>query len=281
MAEHTRDQASAAIDDRAARANARASSAAEMFTPEFKAAEAKRQEAARAAEAAANRYSEYDRYVAEVLVYNQERNQDQRIGAVHPFQETMGLEEWKVAYGFTEPEEMDAGENDAWMSDQPEPEEVQDEPTEGPVPTGRKSLAEAVSDHLGDQPAEPVNVMGGAVLLRWVLTPAEEGNDWVFGMSVERELDEMPDAVFVNVNQAMLRSWRNEPKGTNTLERFAAGLIEKLADATAEDLTDSAVAALHRITDGDLRGVSSLRAVPTETAIGDDDGPVNGVEGTD
>lgn len=239
--EHNRDGGYQARAEQAAIQHARALVAAEANSPEAIAAEAARQEVRLAAEAAEWRAAERAISDANGEPYRPE------ILEPSPVLEPTGLDE------------------------------------DGSVPTPRKSrLAEALStvledpDEVEDEEVEelPAEVMGGAHLIRWILLPAEENDGWTLGLGIESNEDEQPDAVYLEVTQAMMRKWRNAPANANDLERFAAGLMEKVADSLAEDLTDNLIVALERITRGELREKQHLLDVPTETSIGpDDDGP--------
>lgn len=169
----------------------------------------------------------------------------------------------------------------AW--DHPTPSGLDDD---GSVPSPRRSrladkLAEVVleEEEETEPEPEPDPVMGGAHLVRWILVPAAESDGWTLGFSMEDHTSEEPDAVYLEVTQAMMRGWRNAPQNAHDLERFAAGIMEKVADSLAEDLTDRLIEALNRITTGELREkqylVQEFTDAPTETAIGpDDDGEV-------
>lgn len=151
-----------------------------------------------------------------------------------------------------------------------------------PVPEPRSSrlaaaLVEVLDEHVpeeeADEPEEVLpEVMGGAHLVRWILVPADGSDGWTLGISTESNTDEEPDAVYLEITQAMMRKWRNEPDAVQGLPRFAAGLMEKVADSLAEDLTDPLIDALERITRGELREKQHLSPVePTRTAVGEDE----------
>ena len=140
----------------------------------------------------------------------------------------------------------------------------------------------------------PEDLMGGAHLVRWLLTPSDDSDGWTLGLSTESHEDEQPDAVYLEVTQAMMRKWRNAPPAAKDLERFAAGLMEKVADALAEDLTDRLIECLERITRGELREKQSLphftgaphdhilpdgtEMEPTRTSVGEDVEPFTSLE---
>lgn len=160
------------------------------------------------------------------------------------------------------------------------------------VPTPRKSrladaMAEVIEEHQEEAEYQAVEeVMGGASLVRWILVPDDESDGWTLGLSTESHEDEAPDQVYLDVTQAMMRKWRNSPDADKGLERFAAGIMEKVADALAEDLTDALIESLERITTGELREKQRLEAQewtfpegsdvsvpvePTRTSVGEDE----------
>lgn len=157
--------------------------------------------------------------------------------------------------------------------------EVYDDYAGNNIVTGRKGgksrLADALAEVVEEQQEEVEvlpEVMGGAHLVRWILVPADESDGWTLGISTESNTDEEPDAVYLEITQAMMRKWRNSPAADKPLERFAAGLMEKVADSLAEDLTDPLIDALERITRGELREKQHLNLVePTRTSVGEDE----------
>lgn len=264
--EHTRDGGYGASAKQAAIQAAAAAAAAEAYSPEAIAAEAKRQE---------------DRIAAEAAQWRKE-GREQCIREHRPI-EAQYLEPSPPLPGGVD------GNGEHMIS---EGGPVYTDPTgldeDGTVPSPRKSrlaeiLAEVVEPEEAEEEPVPAEVMGGAHLVRWILLPAEEGDGWTLGLSTESHEDESPDAVYLEITQAMMRKWRNAPASANDLERFAAGLMEKVADALAEDLTDRLIESLQRITTGELRERQYLlppsgieltgypQDLPTETSVGEDE----------
>ena len=260
--EHNRDGGYKASAEQMRIQQAAAAAAAEAFTPEAIAAEAARREKALAEEAA----------------------QWRKEGREQCIREGRPIEEQYLEPSPAQPvDEVPTGLDE-----------------DGSVPSPRRSgsrlaaaLAPVVEEHQEPEVEEeeeiPAEVMGGAHLVRWILVPAEESDGWTLGLSTESHEDEQPDAVYLEVTQAMMRKWRNAPASAHDLERFAAGLMEKVADALAEDLTDRLIEALQRITTGELREKQYLAGPvefhndyepdpPTETSVGNDVEPFESLE---
>jgi len=240
---------------------AAAAAAVEANSPEALAAEAARQEAKLAAEAAEWRAAERAACDARGESYPPEILEPSAPQPVDEYNGPTGLDE-----DGTVPRLGRTIKGVAYPEDLPE----------DPAPA-RSRLAAAVQAVLEDPEEEPdyepepEDVMGGAELVQWVLIPDPDGTDgWALVLSIQRHTEQEPDVVPIDVTQAMMRKWRNAPGNANDLERFAAGLMEKVADALAEDLTDGVIEALQRITTGELREKQHLDA-PTETSVGEDE----------
>lgn len=244
---HSREEAAAKIAAREAQQR-RAAGAGDLFSDEYQAAELARQEQKHEHTAEQVKRIEYETYVETVNALN--NNPDYKGEKITP----QTFEQWKS--------DGDALEAAAELPEPPAPVR----PTKP-----RRSLSEAVQETLEEAPTEVEDprVQGGSVLIRWGLFPDPENpNDpeaYTLGLAIHEEGVDEPDSVFLDITARMQHSWRKN-QGEKVLERFAVGLIEKVIEKTSEDMGDALVAALHRITDGDLRK-GKVRLVPDPEGV--------------